>query len=486
MKNKFVILLLVMVACLGLFGCKKDFKECSSTLLDISSGNYTIEILDNSQYKGVYYVTKDIIKKSTASTTYYYFKNDDYRYYRTLSGWNKVEDNNKINQDIFMITSFFTNSVNLFVNKDNTVFKTKTGNLIYNINSTTIKLDTFDTTKQNLEVLNLNNNESYVITPSAIRISDSENVLLYVKKTSGISKYIYKSSHWKQSENDITSLEDLRDDLLKDIGTDFIKEGDMYLNTNKFSLQEFTGALCYDYAIIPYGSYTLKDFSTGYVYNVDDTIIRVTMGDKFVVYRMENDTIFEYTNDNFNNHIVKRVSEQTSLDDIMVSFTVDFKYSYGNISYSNYMILGEKSEYELYGINETTVIAAQITAEEVSDIKPILYGKNYTLKNKKTNICYTVSNTVLEIYRTNTQEKEYYSFEENAVYNYYYNGSEWIKQLTQYTGIYDSINFDELFKAVNEDNILKVLKQNSNYDFESENFYILNYDKNIDIELPNV
>ncbi|MBQ7307460.1 MAG: hypothetical protein IJW82_02930, partial [Clostridia bacterium] len=387
---------------------------------------------------------------------------------------------------ISFVTSFFTNSTNLYVNKDKTIFKTKSGNKIYDINKTNLTLSSFDTTKDNLEIINLDNMESYVITPSAIRLSTSNQITLYVKRTYGIEKYIYEKMHWNKAENDIESMEFLRDELVNKVGDKFVNESGSYLSKNKMSIKEFTGSLCYDYPIIPHGSYSMKNFATGYTYNVDNEIIRVNMGDNYIVYRMEDDVIYEYTNNNYNNHVVKRVSQITDWDIIMREFTLDFKLSYGNVNFSGYVILGEKSEYELYNINETTVIAAQETAQEVEDIKTYLYGKNYTLKDKSKNIAYTVSGTVLEIFKMDTQEKQYYSFENNAVYKYTLEESVWTKTLTQYEGLYEAIDFDALFNAVNNDKILKILNQSSNYDFESENFYVLNYDKQIDIELPTV
>ncbi|MBQ7307283.1 MAG: hypothetical protein IJW82_02035, partial [Clostridia bacterium] len=78
MKTKFCILIAIIIAFSGFWGCNKDeFKKCSASLLDISCGNYTIEIIENNQYKGIYYVTDGMIKKYASSTNYYYFKGDD-------------------------------------------------------------------------------------------------------------------------------------------------------------------------------------------------------------------------------------------------------------------------------------------------------------------------------------------------------------------------------------------------------------------------
>lgn len=484
MLKCFAVILLISL-CVPLFACNKVFKECSSQLLDISKNNYTIEICDGSKYEGKYLVTNSVIKKVTNSYTYYYFMGDENRYYRDVNGWNKSKDNNEIHQTISIVKDFFISSKKLYANRDYSIFKTKTGNLIYDINSTKIDYSNFDTNLKNIEMNDLVNNQNYIITPSAIKIISSSNITLYLKKPTGLLKFNYENSQWIKKICDIESLETLKQNLLLKLNANFIEENKIYLSVNGISVKEYNGSLSRNCPDLSSQSYTLKDFSNEITYIVTKKFIKIINGSNLInAYHYDNGTIYEFSSNNYNNHITKEVCTKfNSMQQIMEDVIDDFVDAYGNTLNSKYVIVGSVNQYELSKINSTSVTILNETAQKVEDISLFLNNATFTIKDKIQNHIYTKSDNILEIINCNQGKTKYYQNDNGIIYEYYFDDN-WIKKETEYQSFDEVMDFEALFEDINNDKILKLLYGDE--DFVSQNYIITNYNKDIKIDLPSI
>ena len=481
-------ILLIIVLCFVFFpsckSCDKEYTKCSSDLLEIKD-NYTIEITDGGEYSGIYYVTNDLTEKITQGGTYYYFAGDENRYYRAVNEFNYTFDNGQIDKTLNTIKSFFTGAKNLYVNEDKTIFKTVTGNKIYDIGKTQIEFSDFDKNTQEIEVKKLSEGKNYIITDGAIKIKTDSELIYYIVTTSGLKKFCYNGS-WLKMDNDYSNIYDLRDEILDSAGDKFVKQGNIYLSTKGVSLKENNQPLCETFPNLTDNSYTFSEIGTNKIFSVTPKSIKITDGDKFEVYKKTEEGIDVYSNDNFNGYITKRFCpEYTSLQDVIKNYKSDFAFSYLNNSKTSYLIIGNTKEYELTKINSTVIYDVKENAEIIDNLYPYIYGHNFTLKDTKRNFDYVFAGTVLEIVNYNLNVREYYSYEDSAVYHIKYVDNQWEKTMTDYQLIYDAFDFVTFSSDAVSDNILMVTDKKGDYDFESPYYKILGYDQFLEIDLPN-
>lgn len=481
-----ILLLVVMLSFKTFYACKKKIIECESSLLDLSGNNYTIEINDNSAYTGTYYITNNVIKKTTKNKSYYYFNGDDYKYYRSVNGFLRSKDNNEIYTTLNIIKDIFVAPKYLYTNEDNTIFKTKSGNKVYNISNTEIKMENLPISTDYIQVEDLKNSQNSYITPSAIKIEKTDSLVYYIKSTTGIQKFVYNQNNWIKTESEIKNLDELKESILLNSGENYYNEDGMYLSPNGNYIKEFKGSLCSTFPSIKDNNYTLKDFQTNTIYRVTQNRIKIENENDFDFYSSENNIIYKYTNKNIKGYITKEVTSYNSINSIVEDIVKNFSFSYPDIKNISYIIIGDNQNIENYYslslIKSTSLTQIKETAQKTESINLNPATENFTFVDKIRNITYTFTSDILEIIYSD--RKEYFSKENQIVYHYQYKDGKYEKVETSLYMVKDAVDYEKFLNNAKNDNLLKIL--NSDVDFESQNYLIKNVGKNILIELPKL
>ena len=488
MKRKIMLFIFVIfIISLGTSCAKSEFVECSSSLLDLSGNNYTIKIDDGSKYDGIYMIEGDAMKKVTKSNTYYYFAGDVNRYYRTVElSFSCTNDQSEFVTSLSVIKDFFESSRKLYTNKEKTIFKTKVGNMIYDIGTTKVYSEMDNTLYGNVKIEEIKTEDKYIFSDSTLVIKGNNKMALYINKNGIIKKFTFIDSEWQKVNSEITNYYDYRDNLYSKLSGKYICDNGVYLSSNGYSVSKFNESLYVSNPNFTDMTYTIKDYGTGYVYSVMHNYIRINNGKKFMVaYYKDGDTIYEYTSDNYDNYVSKEVcTKYEKWEDIMSELLNDFSYLYGNTLASNYVIIGDYSEYELSKYGQTNISIIQPDVERIEDIAPYLEGHNYTLKDKRQNKIYTVTDDTLQITNLSDNSDIFYNYRNSKVYCYKKVNGDWLMTETTYLTIKDVLNFDAMYQDINESKILKTTEKITTVDFVNQDYVITNYDADIEIELP--